>query len=71
MTTQEIKKGDFIKGQYAFGCINGIVTKVNKNNVVINRHLNLYNEFTPTNELVNVTKSRIYQVGLNTGETIK
>ena len=71
MTTQEIKKGDFIKGQYKFGCINGIVTKVNKNHVVINRHSWTQNQFTATNELVNVTKSRIYQVGLTTGETIK
>ena len=67
---QEIKVGDFIRGQYRYGCIQGIVQKVLKDKVVIKRCNQWYNKFTLTSELVNVTKSRISQVGLNNDEVL-
>lgn len=69
--TSEIKIGDFIKGSYKFGCIQGVVTEVKKSIVVIKRCNQYYNEYTVAETLVNVTKSRINQVGLNENETIK
>ncbi len=71
MKTAEIKVGDFIKGAYKFGCIHGVVTTVKKNIVVVEKHNQWYNEYTPTGEWINVTKGRISQVGLADGETIK
>ena len=67
---QEIKVGDFIRGQYRYGCIQGVVQKVLKDKVVIKRCHQFYNEFTLTSELVNVTKSRISQVGLDEDESL-
>ena len=69
--TNEIQIGDFIKGSYKFGCICGIVTDIKKSIVVIKQCNPYYNEYTLTNNLVNVTKSRISAIGLNEGETIK
>lgn len=69
--TNEIKIGDFIKGAYKFGCIQGIVTEVKKSIVVIKRCNPYYNEYTLTETLVNVTKSRITEIGLKENETIK
>ena len=68
--TTEIKIGDFIKGKYKFGCICGIVTEVKKSIVVIKECKQYYKEYTLTNDLLNVTKSRIYKIGLNEGEKI-
>ena len=67
---QEIKVGDFISGQYRYGCIQGIVQKVLKDKVVIKRCNQWFNKYTLTSELVNVTKSRITRVGLNDNETL-
>jgi hypothetical protein len=69
--TNEIKIGDFIKGEYKFGCICGIVTEIKKSIVVIQQCNPYYNEYTLTTNLVNVTKSRISKIGLNEGEKIK
>jgi hypothetical protein len=66
----EIKIGDFIKGSYKFGCICGIVTDIKKSIVVIKECNQLYNEYTLTNNLVNITKSRIYKIGLDAAEKI-
>ena len=68
--TNEIKIGDFIKGSYKFGCICGIVIEIKKSIVVIKQCNAYYNEYTLTNNLVNVTKSRISKIGLNEGEKI-
>jgi hypothetical protein len=67
----EIKIGDFIKGQYQYGCVSGIVVKVKKMVVVIKRCTERYNEYTITDNMVNVTKRRIYEIGLQKNETIK
>jgi len=63
--------GDFIKGNYKFGCIQGIVTEVKKSVVVIKKCSQRYNEYTVTETMVNVTKSTIYEIGLKENETIK
>lgn len=70
LNQSEIKIGDFIKGSYKFGCIYGIVTKVNKTKIIIMEYRQWYNEYTMTNILVNVTKSRISSIGLSENEKI-
>ena len=69
MTNQElqnrIKVGYFISAQYACGCVDGIVTKVYKSKVVINQYIGQYNGYTSTEKYFNITKSRIFRVGLN------
>lgn len=70
LTPTKIKIGDFIKGSYKFGCIYGVVTKVNKTKIVIMECRQWYNEYTMTNILVNVTKSRISSIGLSENEKI-
>jgi hypothetical protein len=67
----KIKIGDFIKGAYKFGRIHGIVTEVKKNTVVIKMCNQYYNEYTLIEKLVNVTKSRITEIGLKENEIIK
>ncbi len=62
MTSDQIKVGDFIQGQYRYGCINGKVIKVLKNKVVIQRYSQFRDEYTPTDEEVNVTISRVSAV---------
>ena len=71
MTTQQIKIGDFIKGSYKFGCICGIVTEIKKSIVVVKECNSYYDEYALTDNLVNVTKSRIYKIGLDESEKIK
>jgi hypothetical protein len=66
----KIQIGDFIKGSYKFGRIFGIVTDIKKSIVVIKQCEQYYNEYTLNNNLVNVTKKRINQIGLDTGEKI-
>ena len=68
---KEIKIGDFIKGAYKFGCIQGVVIAVKKTIVVIKKCDAYYNEYTVTDFLVNVTKSRITEIGLQENEIIK
>ena len=70
LSPAEIKIGDFIKGHYKFGCIYGVVTKVNKTKIVIMECRQWYDEYTMTNILVNVTKSRISSIGLSKNEKI-
>lgn len=70
MTTQEIKIGNFVKGKYKYGCICGIVVKINKSTVVIQEYQGYYNTYTKTEKLVNLTKSRIYRMGLETNEIL-
>jgi hypothetical protein len=67
---QEIKIGDFIKGSYKFGVIYGVVTEIKKSIVVINECTCHYEQYTMTTNLVNVTKTRIFQIGLYEGEKI-
>jgi len=67
----KIKIGDFIKSSYKFGCICGIVVLIKKSIVVIKQCDKYYNEYTLTDNLVNVTKSRIYNIGLDSNEKIK
>jgi len=75
MTTQtitnEIKIGDFIKGSYKYGCICGIVLKVNKSVVVIQEYNGFYNTYTKTENIVNVTKNRISEIGLEPNGILK
>ena len=67
----DIKIGDFVKGSYKCGCICGVVVDVKKSIVIIKKCNQHYNEYTLTEKLVNVTKSRIREVGLNENETLK
>ena len=69
--TSQIKVGDFIKGSYKFGVVSGIVTKIQKSIVVIKKLNPHYTEYNKTDELVNITKTRIFRVGLEEGESIK
>lgn len=62
MTTQEIKIGDFVKGSYKYGCVCGIVKKINKKNVVVSRHREYYNEYTNLNIDLNITIARITEI---------
>jgi len=62
MTSDQIKVGDFIQGQYRYSCISGKVIKVLNNKVVIQRYVPYYNEYTPTSEEVNVSISRVSAV---------
>jgi hypothetical protein len=61
----EIKVGDFISAHYANGCVSGIVTKVNKSKVIIKRYIGQYNGYIATENFFNITRSRIYKVGLD------
>lgn len=61
----EIKVGDFISAQYATECVSGIVTKVNKSKVIIKLYICQYNGYTSTEDFLNITKSRIFRVGLD------
>ena len=69
-TGTEIKIGDFIRAQYACGCMAGIVIKVNKSKVIIKRCDQNYNQYTLTQFNVNITKSRIYKIGLQENEIL-
>jgi hypothetical protein len=60
-----IKVGDFISAQYACQCVSGIVTKVYKSKVIVNQYIGQYNGYTSTEKYFNITKSRIYRIGLN------
>lgn len=68
---QNLKPGDFVKAQYKYGCICGLVIKVLKNVVIVKECEPCYNDYIITEKVTNITKSRIYQVGLNDGEIIK
>jgi hypothetical protein len=70
LTQTEIKVGDFIRASYACGCMAGIVIKVNKSKVIIKRCDGNYNEYRLTEFNVNITKSRIYKIGLQENEII-
>ncbi len=70
LTQTEIKVGDFIRAQYACGCMAGIVIKVNKSKVIIKRCIQNYNVYKLTEYNVNITKSRIYIIGLQENEII-
>lgn len=68
--TQEIKIGDFIGGKYQYGYVYGVVVKILKNHVVINRYSEYYYDYTQTTKMMNVTKSRITKVGLESKEKL-
>jgi len=63
-TLNEIKIGDYIKASYKYSCVSGIITKINKNTVIISQCKVRYNEITKTNNPMSITKSRIYNIGL-------
>jgi len=46
MKATDLKIGDFITGSYKYGCVSGIVKKINKNTVVVNQHSEYYNTYT-------------------------
>lgn len=62
MNTQEVKIGNYIKGQYKYGCIQGIVTKVLKNTVTIAECRSHYDTVTVTKVEKSVTRNRISDV---------
>lgn len=62
MQSSDIKIGDYIRGQYKYGCIHGIVTEIHKKHVVINVYQEWYNERRQTQIHSNVTISRIREV---------
>lgn len=74
MTTQnltsEVQIGDFIQANFKFGVTCGIVIEIKKSIVVIKVCRQFYNEYTLTDCLTNITKTRILQIGLKQGETI-
>lgn len=54
--------GNFIQGQYKFGCIAGSILKINKNTVIIEKcHLH-YKQCLKCKVEVSVTKSRISEI---------
>ena len=67
-----IKIGDFIKGVYKYGCVSGVVVEVKKSIVVVKKCNAIVNNntYTLTENLCNVTKSRIYEIGLDENELI-
>jgi hypothetical protein len=66
----ELKVNDFICAKYKFGCIQGVIVKVNKNVVVIRKYNQNYTTYISTDTLVNVTKKTISHIGLNENETL-
>ena len=66
----EILEGAFIKAKYKYGQISGIVTKVKKDVVVIKVCSQWYKDYTLTERVQNVTKSRVHQVGLGEDESV-
>lgn len=66
--TQEIKIGNYIKGYFGFGCIEGQVVKVNKSSVLIKKYNSRYNRVdgtttrTETEETVTVRRDRVTEV---------
>jgi len=62
MKATDLKIGDFITGSYKYGCVSGIVKKINKNTVVVNQHSEYYNTYTALNKDLNITISRIQEV---------
>ena len=67
---ENLKPGDFIKASFRYGNRCGIVEKIKKEIVVIKNCTQFYNKFTLTNELVNITKKRITEIGLKENEFI-
>jgi len=67
-----IKLGDFVAGCYKYGCVCGVVTQIKKSIIVIQKcnGAMINNTYILTDNFVNVTKSRIYRIGLGVGETI-
>ncbi|CAB4137425.1 hypothetical protein UFOVP324_35 [uncultured Caudovirales phage] len=67
-----IKIGDFISGSYKYGCVSGVVVDIKKSIVVIRKAngVRVNNVYTLTDNFVNVTKSRIYKIGLEDYESI-
>lgn len=58
----EIKIGDLVLASYKYGSVCGIVKKINKNTIVVNRHWQKYNTYTASNVDLNITISRIYDI---------
>jgi hypothetical protein len=67
-----IKVGDLIHGVYKYGCVTGVVVEVKKSIVVVKKCKAIVenNVYTLTENLCNVTKSRIDKIGLNENESI-
>ena len=61
-TIPEIKVGDFIEAKYKYLYISGKVIKVLKNKVIITKYNQFYNEYTPTNQELTITISRIWNI---------
>lgn len=59
----KIEIGSFITGQYKYGCICGIVTKIGKTKVQIQVYQQYHREFSKTDRVQDVTISRIHGVG--------
>ena len=62
MTAKELKIGDFITASYKYSAVSGIIKRVNKSSVVVNRHQQNRNTYTPLNIDLNITISRIREV---------
>jgi uncharacterized ion transporter superfamily protein YfcC len=69
-TTKEIKIGDFIKSSFKYLPVCGIVTGIKKSIIIIKKCHPHYEEYKITDTLLNITKSKIYQVGLLDNERI-
>lgn len=72
---EDLKIGDVVSAAYGFSPVCGVVTKINKNKVIIKKCFNRYvvstkryDEVVVTDELVNITKKRIYRIGLEENE---
>lgn len=70
LNTENLKVGDFIKAGFKCGIRYGIVEKIRKDIVVIRNCTPYYHQYTLTNQLVNITKKRIWGIGLNENEII-
>jgi hypothetical protein len=73
MLNEDLKVGDYINAAYKCYAVSGIITKVNKNTVTVIEcrtgytHNTQY-EITKTNNKINITKSRIFSIGLDDKE---
>jgi hypothetical protein len=59
---ENIKIGDLVLAKYKFGCVSGIVKKIKKNVVVVDRYQQCYDNYYPLHTELNITISRIREI---------
>ena len=71
MKATDLKVGDFVKGKYKYGCVCGVIESIAKNHVVIKKYQEWYSKYSETNSSLNLTISRIHEVGTLENGTLK